>query len=187
MDLVGLKRFLAPLQRRVMLMVGRCVLTVIKDADTHQLLQVVGLGDEVLDNVERIQEYGFTSVPFAQAEGILLALGGNRGHSVVIGCEDRRYRLVGLKGGEVAIYDDQGQKVHLKRSAIELNSPHRVDVIAPDVEVTADTVVVDAPSIDLGGEGGPPVARIGDMVQVGAGSSAGTWPIISGSSITRSN
>lgn len=42
-------------------------------------------------------------------------------------------------------------------------------------------VIVNSPNVELGGEGGPPVARIGDLVAVGAGSSAGSWPIVTGS------
>ena len=42
---------------------------------------------------------------------------------LVVGVEDRRYRLVGLAGGEVAIYDDLGQKVRLKRNGIHAHSP----------------------------------------------------------------
>lgn len=45
----------------------------------------------------------------------------------------------------------------------------------------AAAVTVNAPVVNLGGEGGRPVARIGDKVAVGAGSSAGEWPIVSGS------
>ncbi|HEX5935819.1 MAG TPA: baseplate assembly protein [Pseudorhizobium sp.] len=44
-------------------------------------------------------------------------------------------------------------------------------------------VVVEAPVVELGGEGGKPVARIGDRVNVGSGSSAGLWPIVEGSSV----
>ena len=35
--------------------------------------------------------------------------------------------------------------------------------------------------VDLGGSGGQPVARVGDKVEITAGTSAGQWPIISGS------
>lgn len=35
--------------------------------------------------------------------------------------------------------------------------------------------------VDLGGPGGSRVARIGDKVHVGSGSSAGLWPIVEGS------
>lgn len=41
-------------------------------------------------------------------------------------------------------------------------------------------VVVNSPDVHLGGEGGPKVARIGDLVEVAAGSSAGKWPIVTG-------
>jgi len=47
----------------------------------------------------------------------------------------------------------------------------------------ASTVEVIAPKVDLGGVGGAKVARVGDWVAVGAGSSAGNWPIFSGSDI----
>ena len=36
---------------------------------------------------------------------------------------------------------------------------------------------------ELGDEGGPAVARVGDMVSVTAGSSAGLWPIVTGSDL----
>lgn len=45
------------------------------------------------------------------------------------------------------------------------------------------TVIVHAARIELGGEGGRPVARIGDMVNVSSGSSTGLWPIVEGSSV----
>ena len=41
-------------------------------------------------------------------------------------------------------------------------------------------------NIDLGGSGGQGVARIGDKVEITGGSSAGQWPIISGSSKVKS-
>ncbi|WP_299376040.1 phage baseplate assembly protein V [uncultured Kiloniella sp.] len=116
--LPALSRLLDPLKRRVSLMVSRCVLNLIDDKTVLQELQVSALANEVLDRVERLQEYGYTSVPHPGAEAVLLTVGGDRSHSLVIAVEDRRYRLKGLKGGEVAIYDDQGQKVHIKRGGI---------------------------------------------------------------------
>jgi hypothetical protein len=44
-------------------------------------------------------------------------------------------------------------------------------------------VVVNAPKVSLGGEGGKPVARVGDMVEITSGSSAGLHPIVQGSSV----
>ncbi|GHA13375.1 hypothetical protein GCM10007989_04970 [Devosia pacifica] len=56
--------------------------------------------------------------------------------------------------------------------------------ISADGAVTVDAagpVTVITPQVNLGGEGGKPVARIGDKVAVGTGSSAGEWPIVEGS------
>ena len=59
-----------------------------------------------------------TSVPHAGAECVTLSVGGNTDHPVVINVDDRRYRMRGLKTGEMAIYDDQGMSVHLTRGGI---------------------------------------------------------------------
>jgi|TARA_A100001391_G_scaffold44812_4_gene26303 phage baseplate assembly protein gpV len=59
-------------------------------------------------------------------------------------------------------------------------------ITAVDGGLTVDAsapVTVNAPNVNLGGSGGKPVARVGDIVEVGAGSSAGQWPIVSGSPV----
>lgn len=48
--------------------------------------------------------------------------------------------------------------------------------------VDAPKVLVNSPNVQLGGDGGKRVARIGDKVNVGSGSSTGMWPIVEGSS-----
>jgi len=116
-------RLVQPLQRRVLLMIGRAVIEAVNDGAKVQVLGLTALKDEVLGGAERFQEYGFTSVPHPGAEAILLAVGGNRDHPIVVAVEDRRYRLTGLAGGEMAIHDDLGQKVHLKRNGIHGYSP----------------------------------------------------------------
>lgn len=75
---------------------------------------------------------------------------------------------------------------HSSGCRIEIDPDKVIRVITPEaVEVKAGKkAVVDAPVVELAG-GGPPVARVGDPVQVevGAGSSAGTWQgVITGGS-----
>jgi len=115
-----IEKLSAPLKRRVMLMIGRAIVQVIDDETKLQGLQVSVLKGEAMDGVERFQNYGITSHPHPGAEAILLALGGNRSHSVIIAVDDRRYRLKKLAQGEVALYDDQGQVVHIKRNGLHL-------------------------------------------------------------------
>lgn len=119
----AIEKLTEDMRNRVRLMVGRAVLSVISDGTAIQTAQARLLADEVQDDVERVQEYGFTSVPKPGAEAVIAFVGGNRDHGLIIAVDDRRYRLKGLASGEVALYDDLGQKVHLTRSGIVIDSP----------------------------------------------------------------
>jgi phage baseplate assembly protein V len=55
-----------------------------------------------------------------------------------------------------------------------------------NINITASSNITLDGNVDLGGSGGQGVARIGDLVDISAGSSAGQWPIISGSSKVKS-
>ncbi len=174
---MSFQRDAAGLKGRIDMMVGRATIERVDDDRQAQEMQVELLADEVQDGVERFQGYGFTSVPFPGAEALVVSVGGLRSRSVVVQVEDRRYRLTGLEAGEVAIFDDQGQTIVLKRNGIRITSPFKVEVEAPEVNVTADSVTIDSGDIALGGAGGQAVARVGDTVAGGV--------ITSGSGIVR--
>jgi phage baseplate assembly protein V len=112
MDARALQRLFRPLQRRLQGLVARCVLALVDDTLARQGVQVT-LGAGETQDVERVQDYGFTSVPEAGAEGIALAVGGSAGHRVVIALDDRRYRKTGMAAGEVAVYHKSGSYLHL--------------------------------------------------------------------------
>jgi len=116
-----MRQLIDPLARRIRLMVSRAVVRLVNDATKTQTMQVEILKGEVYSAIERMQEYGISSVPRAGAEAIVLSLNGDRGHGVVIVAADKRYRLTGLEEGEVALHDDQGQSVIIKRDGIEIN------------------------------------------------------------------
>lgn len=115
MNIKDLLKIIAPLQRKIMLMIGRAILTTIKDTDSYQKLQMTLLSGDVSDGVDCLQNYGFTSSPKSGADAIFVCVGGNHDNAIVIACDDKRYRLKGLQSGEVAIYTDEGDKIHLKR------------------------------------------------------------------------
>jgi len=158
-------KMMAPWARRLRLLVTRGVVKRVDDTKGLQALQISALSGELFDIIERLQQYGFTCHPHPGADTINLSVGASRSHTVVIAVDDRRYRLQ-LAEGEVAIYDDQGQKIVLYRDRIEVEAPK---------------VVVKSDNVQLGADGGAAVARVGDVVTIASGSSAGTWPITSGS------
>lgn len=135
----AIHKITAPLARRVRLMVGRGVLALVNDALKMQSVQVQLLSGEVRD-MERFQDYGFTSVPHSGAEVLAAFIGGNRDHGVAIKVDDRRYRLKALANGEVAIYDDLGQKVHLHRNGVLVHTPMTFRVEADVIQLHASSL-----------------------------------------------
>ena len=147
----ALNKMLRPIRNRLMLMVSRAVLTMTDDEKLLQELQVRILGQELLDSVERFQQYGFTSVPHAGAEAVALSVGGHRSHTVVINVDDRRYRLKALEGGEVALYTDEDQKdgghrivmrrgqlVEVRGRVLDVEMTERIRLAAKELETHAD-------------------------------------------------
>ena len=117
---------------------ARGVLNLVSDGLKMQANQVELLDGETLDNAERAQQYGFTSHPQAGAEVFVAFVGADRSHPVVLAVDDRRYRLQGLQGGEVAIYTDEGDSIILKRdNHIEVKTKH-FKVMAED-DYTVET------------------------------------------------
>lgn len=112
-----MSRLLNPVWRRLRLLISRGVLKMSEDGKGLQEVQVTLLGDSPAW-AERFQQYGLTSVPHGGAEAVVASVGGARAHLVALAVDDRRYRMASLKTGEVAIYDDKGQSVHLTREGI---------------------------------------------------------------------
>lgn len=180
----AISRAMKPMAERIRGMIARATVSAVDDSPQAQALQLELLADETHNDVERFHDYGFTSHPLPGAEAAVAFVGGTRSHGIVLKVEDRRYRLKALAQGEVAIFDDQGQKIHLKRDGIAIESHLKVSIDAPEVtvtadtvDVTADTVTIESEAVQLGGAGGQPVARVGDDVDLGTGK------IISGSGV----
>lgn len=130
-------RALAPLKRAIGNMIVRGVVTLVNSSTKMQTLQVTLLDGEVKGDLEHFEQYGCTSRAHPGAEAVTLFFGGNRSHGVAIVVGDRRYRLTGLEAGEVALYDDQGQKVHLKRDKILIETPFDFELRAKNIKFHA--------------------------------------------------
>lgn len=143
MNIRDLERAIAPLHRRVMLAIGRAVLRQADDAGGAQRLQVSLLAGETRGEVERFQDYGFSSHPIAGAEAVVVSVGGNRDNPVAVVVADRRSRPQGLAAGEVCIHSHiAGQRITLKADgSILIQSAAKVRLEAPTVEVVGAVTV----------------------------------------------
>lgn len=139
---------LAPIYRRVLLTIGRAVIHAVADEGKRQMVQIRGLAGEDRDMVERIQHYGFTSVPLPGAQAVIVCVGGNRDHTLVIADDDPRYRLSGLQPGESAIFNHTGSKIVIKADgSIEATPANGVFKI-----IASDSVQMDTPILQVTGQ-----------------------------------
>ena len=132
-----------------------------------------GRPDETISDREYFQHYGYTSRPKAGAEIIIIREGG---HFVAVASDDRRYRIA-MADGEVSLYDDLGQKVHLTRTGIQVTSPISITATAPEVTVVASTkVTLTTPLLDVSGNitSGGSITAVGNVADAnGAKTMAG--------------
>lgn len=142
----------ASLRRRLRLMASRCRLTAESDGEGLERLDVALIGEETRAKVPRIGEYGFASrpKPTASAEGVFLAIGGDRSRGVIIATDDRAARPQDLKKGECALWTpDGGKRVHCKDDGhVDLGtSPEDYVALAKLVKTELDAIKSDLDAI----------------------------------------
>lgn len=96
----------------------RGVLNLVKSGSDIQQVQVSGLADETIQDLELMQHFGFTSVPPAGTQAVVIPLGGKTTHGIIVATENGSFRVKNLKNGEVAIYDSSGSTIILKNNRV---------------------------------------------------------------------
>lgn len=185
---------------RLILTRGRLTVVYVPATNKGQKLQARGLQNEVSDGVDHAEDYGLAFHPVPGAELMLGAIMGQRAQLVALKVNDPRGRPTDLKPGEVCFWSSHGQRIHLRENGgisvfapggdITVNAPAANITIEGNVSMSvggdvdldvAGTARLDAAEILLGDGDHQPLARIGDLVKVQGGSSAGFHPIVSGS------
>ncbi|GFM51460.1 phage baseplate assembly protein V [Pseudomonas capsici] len=138
-------------------MLARGTVVLARASSKMQALQMHLTAGEIKDDMEHFEPYGFTSNPLPGAEGIAAFIGGDRSHGLLLVVADRRYRLNALQSGEVAIYTDEGDRIHLKRGKV-------IDIETNTLNVKAAVAVnFDTPQITQTGK----IVSRGDQVAGG--------------------
>ena len=104
------------LWRCVSMMIGRGRIRLTNDAAGVQELQVQLSAAEVRDNAPRIAEFGFSSVPPAGSDAVLIFLGGERTEAIVIATNHQPSRPRNLAAGESIQYSQDGKYVKITAS-----------------------------------------------------------------------
>jgi len=142
------------MMRELLRMIGFGKVTKANDAGELQYLQITqgalgkGFNDRVMDDVVRISEFGFVSVPPINAEVLLLHRGGDRSQSLVIGTSHRPSRPRNLKPGDSGFHDVRSAKVLLTENGLEADlkgKPARI--VATDIVLVVDGVEISLKAI----------------------------------------
>ena len=125
---------------RVINMLAKAVIRMITDSGGRQTAQVEVTKGELISGMERMQNYGVSSYPPPGGTDCLIAfLGGNREQGMIVVAENRNFRFKNLAEGEVVIFDDLGNVVHLMRDQVLVQGVTKVRVESPIVEVEASS------------------------------------------------
>jgi hypothetical protein len=133
------------LRARIRGIVRRAVIGNLNTDTGFQTVQAKTLADDVRDDVELFEPYGFTSSPPAGSEALVFSVGGDGSHLVALAAGSRTVRLA-VGAGEVAVYNEAG-------ASIVLRDDGSIEVFPAAGQV-----------VRLGGPGGEPVARVTDGV-----------------------
>lgn len=140
-----LNRFLAPIKTRIYNMIVRGTIKIVNDATKIQQMQNTLLAGEVKDGIECYQWYGFTSVPLPGMETAVVFCGGDRSNGIIVAVGDRKFRLKDLKGGEVALYTDEGDYLKLARNRkIQVSTLHLEVNAVEDISYKTKTLNIEA-------------------------------------------
>lgn len=150
-------------------LLGRGVVESVDDSRSIQELKIEILDGELRTEVERVQQYGFTSVPREGAEHVTICIGGRREQAITLAVDDRRYRLKNLASGEVAVYNDAGASIVLKANgdieahpasgrAVKVGGAADAVAMASKVKAALDTIIAAHNQLGVVYDGFPDVA-----------------------------
>jgi len=143
MKMSDLMRILKPLSDRIKNLMVRSSVLSSNDSGSFQRLKIQALADEILSDVPRVQDYGLASNPLDGSDAIVIFPSGDRSQGIIIAVDNRQYRVKNLAKGEVCIYTDEGDKIHLKRG-------NKIEITTGELTVNAATkVIVNAPNSEI--------------------------------------
>lgn len=108
---------------------------------SHDRVQVTILDDDNPPRVDRIEPYGFSYRPKPGCQVFMVFPNGDRSHGLALVIGDKQYNME-LAEGEVAIHDDEGNHVHIKRGGtVEVKAATKVLADTPLFETTQDALI----------------------------------------------
>lgn len=127
MNLSDLEKALRPLSARLMGVIRRGKVLATDDSAGVQRLKIQGDAGEPREQIDRVQQYGFTARPPEGSEYVMCSVGGTGDHLIAIAVDDRKTRPRDLAVGESAQWSAFGDRVWLRDGEIKIGTPEAAD------------------------------------------------------------
>lgn len=131
---------LEDVKRSLRLIIGKCLLSAVKQGAKGHESEIILLGSERHGGVRLMQHYGFASLPVADSEAIAVFVGGSRDNGVIVAEQGDAGEIPHLESGEVALFSKFGQKIVLKNDgSVSVNAASGKNIVFENkVVVNAD-------------------------------------------------
>lgn len=152
-----IERMIRPIIRRQLSSLVRAEVVDVVEDISRQALQVIIENDEGGDNIERFQNYGFSSVPPKGSEAILAALKSNLAQRIALAVEKKELRPKG-DPLDVFVYHAEGHHLRLTKDGklfisvtdAILDATNSLTIISPQTLIEGPLHVTGGISTDLG-------------------------------------
>lgn len=126
---------------------GRVQLT--NDSKGVQLAQVTLMADEVSDDMDHPQEYGFTSLAPGDSECLAAFFAGEREHGTILTIFNRSVRPKAILAvGDVMLYDNRGNQILIKNGELFIKHATKVTIDAPSIEIKGNAHITGHLDVD---------------------------------------
>ena len=143
------------LGQRIRMLIGRGRVRTGSDSAGVQMLQVQLASVETGDNRPRMAEFGFSSMPPADTDAVVVFLTGDRSAGVVVATNHQASRPRGLKPGETIVYSQDGKCVYFSDAGIVVDAKGQSVTVqnASIATIQAETkIVADTPLLQCTGD-----------------------------------
>jgi len=135
--------------KKIRQLITMALVKAIDDTTAIQLLKLKLDDIEVMEGIEHLQNYGFTSHPPKESEAIVAQIGGSKENLIALIVESAANRVKDLIEGESAFYSKFGQLIkHKEDGTTEINSGKLI--INCDIEINGNAKAIVDPITGFG-------------------------------------
>lgn len=137
-----LESALRPIRSRINAMIGKALVNAVNNTGEIQLIKIQAMEGDVIDDVERVEDYGQTSYPPKDdCEVVYACVAGNRDDVLALKVGHSIGRPKDLAEGDVCTWDIHGNRIWMQKGKIALNGDDKSLVTHAELNVALQSML----------------------------------------------